>query len=137
MKNLSAGATVETPQGNPGVIVGRTSLGSWLVKYRTSGSVLPWREDDLTVVSTPAPRMARCTCGKVRESSPSLDFFQARGPGTQEDTCAICRFAPIAHEWTTDRVVAEPHPATVGHEFTPMTEGYEFDTFYCGCRGWD
>lgn len=89
------------------------------------------------MVPVSTARLASCTCGKVRESSPDLDFFQDRGPGTQDNRCAACRFDRIAHEYDPRRVRPGPHPATVGHAFSPMTEGYELDTFACGCRGWD
>ena len=78
-------------------------------------------------------RTARCTCG---EQKPSVDavnepFFEYRGPGTQDNICAKCFYAKIAHEYEAGRVSPEPAKLTRDHDFTPMREGYEFDTYLC------
>ena len=79
-------------------------------------------------------RQARCHCGKTRPSSPNLAFFEDRSPGTQDHRCRDCRKFVAAHEYAPRRVRPEP---SENHPFVPMTAGYEFDSYYCGCRGWD
>jgi hypothetical protein len=86
-------------------------------------------------------RMARCSqCGRIEPSIKweSLAFFEPRGEGTAtaKDHCK-CGYYEVAHRFNPDsplnrNVVSEglcagfePHGA------------YEYDTFYCGCRGWD
>ncbi|MCA1782018.1 MAG: hypothetical protein LC679_07545 [Intrasporangiaceae bacterium] len=100
-----------------------------------------------------ATRMARCAhfgggrknhqsegacrprpCDCERPSSPSLPFFEDRSPGTQVDRCVTCGKFRIAHEYDPTRVRPEP---VSKHPFVPMTEGYPYDSFYCGCWGWD
>lgn len=94
-------------------------------------------------------RTARCYCGAVRPSSTDLAFFEYRGEGSETAVtrCAVCRYGAIAHDPTA------PHMARVEgkygktryqtfmermgqHDFTPLG-GQEFDSYYCGCRGWD
>ena len=80
-------------------------------------------------------RTARCTdCDDRRPSDPSLPFFEDRSPGTQDHRCRDCRKFRAAHEYDPRRVRPE---ASSKHECVPMTEGYPYDSFYCGCRGWD
>lgn len=79
-------------------------------------------------------RVAKCGCGRAEPSSKHLAFFQDRGPDSKDaqHTCKQCHYYDVAH---TPEVMArnknlkctdfEPHGA------------FEFDSFYCGCRGWD
>ncbi len=83
-----------------------------------------------------ANRIAKCGCGNTRPSSEGekLASFEFTGEGSKRalDICRNCAYAEVAH---TPEVMArnknlkcmrfEPHGA------------YEFDSFYCGCRGWD
>jgi len=85
-------------------------------------------------------RQARCICGKINPSDEalpgykSLPFFEARGPGSpwSLDTCVHCRFAARAHE---PEVMAR-NTSLKCETFEPGAV-LEFDSFYCGCRGWD
>lgn len=90
------------------------------------------------VEQAPAPdltgRQARCGCGEVRPSDPDLAFFEFRGEGSwaAQNVCKTCRYAKKAHEtenWARSN-------GKVCDSFQPHG-AYEFDTFYCGCRGWD
>lgn len=89
-----------------------------------------------------AERQAICICGEKRASSDRerLAFFEDRGPGSafSRDTCRICRCKPVAH-LPSVRPTRTGFPSVIGvpHAFEPLTEGIEFDSFYCGCRGWD
>lgn len=79
-------------------------------------------------------RTAKCTCGASAPSSPALAFFEYRGPGAGRATCAVgdCIFLESVHQ------PINPHtgrPGVTDHTFVART--YDFDSFYCGCRGWD
>ena len=85
-------------------------------------------------------RQARCNCGRIEPSAKwqSLAFFEPRGEGTvaAKEYCK-CEYAEIAHKPdpkmpTRRNVVAEG----LCPGFTPHG-AYEFDLYYCGCRGWD
>lgn len=76
-------------------------------------------------------RQARCICGKTVPSDPKLPFFEARGPGSRysEEHCVECWYYEEAH--------TIPGRGWYGkHEFKPGRT-HEYDSFYCGCRGWD
>jgi hypothetical protein len=85
-------------------------------------------------------REARCSCGKTRPSPDALEgklaFFEYRGRGSRWTDNCECGYAWIAHTQETDRgrinVVAQGKCPG----FTPRGP-HEFDTYYCGCRGWD
>ena len=85
-----------------------------------------------------AAREARCLCGATMPSDTvGLAFFEYRGPGSRDaaERC-VCRYGLAAHE---PEIRERPHLRHVmadGHEFTPVGP-WEFDGFYCGCRGWD
>lgn len=85
-------------------------------------------------MSTTTTRVARCQCGAERPSDPSLPFFEDRSAGTQNLFCKNCRYSLVAHELARELVRPNPH---VCDRFEPMREGYETDSFYCGCGGWD
>lgn len=74
-------------------------------------------------------RIALCvTCNKTKKpSSLNLAFFEYRGPNSPYalDMCK-CGYYRVGHgrsRWACDQFCA------VGPQ--------EFDTFYCGCRGWN
>ncbi len=88
-------------------------------------------------------REARCSyCQTVVPSRESLPFFQFRGEGSREatETCRVCRCYEIAHHPRTDGPEAYRGkiPSVIGtpHPFEPHG-AYEFDGYYCGCRGWE
>jgi hypothetical protein len=70
-------------------------------------------------------RLAECMCGNKEPSSTNLAFFEFRGVGSRSavETCE-CGYYEVAH------------PNRYCEQFKPRGP-YEFDTFYCGCRGWD
>lgn len=80
-----------------------------------------------------AGRMAKCSCGALCPSDGAprgyteAPFFQYWGPGSEkaEEQC-VCGYYRVAH--------GKPHiPCTEFRQRQPD----EFDSFYCGCRGWD
>lgn len=100
-------------------------------------------------------RLAKCTsCKRTAKSITFPSLFNYEGPESREaaNHCSHetepkpewrykypdvkvwrCGYAPCAHlpiNPLTDR------PTTLDHDFVP-SEGAEFDTWYCGCRGWD
>jgi hypothetical protein len=79
-------------------------------------------------------RQARCSCGAITPSSVRLAFFEYRGPGSprSQEQCAHCGFNESVHKEDTNGFVA--HAKCPG--FTPKG-AYEFDSYYCGCAGWD
>jgi hypothetical protein len=85
-------------------------------------------------VSNPnlAGRTARCAygCGATAPSALTLPFFEFLGEGSREAAlaCKTCRFFEVAHE--------EPRHKDQAHPFEPHG-AFEFDRYYCGCRGWD
>lgn len=88
-----------------------------------------------TVIAREQPdlsaRQARCTCGQLQPSSPSLAFFEFRGDGSPmaRDSCGNCGFFEVAHTRADKR-------ATVCDNFVPRG-AMEFDAYYCGHAGWD
>lgn len=76
-------------------------------------------------------REAKCFCGRIVPSSEKLPFFESRDEGTRmaTDTCKNCRYAEVAHR-------GETRNKKVCENFEPMG-AWQYDTFYCGCRGWD
>ena len=95
-------------------------------------------------------RIAKCSCGNTRESSPSLAFFEFQGEGSDwaMGHCAVCGYAPRAHDTNVahmariekgGRTRYENFMEKNGgvHEFRPRGGDRGYDTYYCGCRGWD
>ena len=96
-----------------------------------------WRPVDITRDMLEG-REARCP--HCKKTQPSVDFarlacFEYRGPGNGR-YCDRCSWAPTVHE--DPDVQRRPHVARswFAHEFTDA-EGRQFDSYYCGCRGWD
>lgn len=89
----------------------------------------------------PAPdvtgREARCSCGKIVPSDPArLAFFEFRGDGSRQarESCKRCRYSVVAHD--RKKATGEAHLSYVCDEFEPMG-AWDYDAYYCGCRGWD
>ena len=82
-------------------------------------------------------RMMRCSYGGAKqESSPQAAFFESHASGSDwtKRTCAVCRYAPQAHEPT---VAKKPHlNGKTQHTFIEHP-GEDEDTYYCGCYGWE
>jgi len=103
-------------------------------------------EGALIVDDTPpdlSTRQARCSCGKIEPShSTRLAFFEYRGEGSPAaiNSCKNCGFHEVAHDpvYTRERNV---EPRTVVER--GLCKGFEakgpwqYDSFYCGCGGWD
>jgi hypothetical protein len=69
-------------------------------------------------------------------SSTDLAFFDYRGPGSAWATLHCkCGYHLVAHKHNPDRVSPDPIKCRFGGfvERGPA----EFDSYYCGCRGWD
>ena len=67
-------------------------------------------------------RQARCTCGKVVDSSTALPFYHYLGGGSVRaaETCAVCGYSIGTHAGHVN-----------DHQFIPHGS-YEYDEFYCG-----
>ena len=92
-------------------------------------------------------REARCGCGRIEPSSVSLAFFEFTGAGSARALkgCRVCGYDECAHEpehmatlvykrdGTRRPTVVEDGRCT---GFVPSGP-WRYDTFYCGCRGWD
>ena len=74
-------------------------------------------------------RQARCYCGKLEPITKNLPFFESRDTGSRQATiaCKNCFYYDVAH--------GKGHK-DVCNNFTPHG-AYEYDSFYCGCDGWD
>lgn len=78
------------------------------------------------------------SCGYCRTQRPSADdlpFFLYRGPGSEyaSTQCISCGYSVVAHtteNWARGR-------SLICQNFTSNPDGHEFDSYYCGCRGWD
>lgn len=77
-------------------------------------------------------REAICpSCRTIKPSSLTLPFFEFRGYGspTAENSCGNCGYFRVAHE---DR----KGNSLICFQFK-LRGPVQYDTFYCGCRGWD
>lgn len=77
-------------------------------------------------------RLAKCGDGcRLRPSSLDLAFFEYLGPGSpaSKQNCAKCGYYESAHS-------KQPRGQHVCLNFQPHGP-YEFDRYYCGCKGWD
>jgi hypothetical protein len=87
-------------------------------------------------------RKATCSCGKIKDSSEGLAFFEFRGEGSKQATesCKNCGYYECAHnsEYVRKNNVSRKTVVEDGlcTGFVPHGS-WEFDTFYCGCSGWD
>jgi hypothetical protein len=75
-------------------------------------------------------REAICSCGHRQPSAKfeSLAFFEFRGEGSKKAKimCKHCGYYDTAHS----------RPDMECKTFEPKG-AFEFDSFYCGCRGWE
>lgn len=85
-------------------------------------------------------RMAVCYCGEksLRPSDPDkLAFFEYRGPGSNRATSQCkCGYAEMAHTPDKTHVMKTCAKKNGRSGFVPRGE-FEYDSYYCGCRGWD
>ena len=74
-------------------------------------------------------RQAKCQCGKVVPSKESLPFFESKDAGSRLATiqCKHCVYHDAAHN-KGHKLVCD--------NFTPHG-AFQYDSFYCGCNGWD
>ena len=78
-------------------------------------------------------RKAECsTCrASIVPSSIDLAFFEYKGPGSPHSTTmCVCGYYEVGHGKPR-----KPH-VEVCNQFRPVGPA-DFDTYYCGCRGWD
>ncbi len=78
-------------------------------------------------------RKSECsTCrASIVPSSIDLPFFEYKGSESPHAiTKCVCGYYEVAHEKPRN-----PH-VKVCNQFRPVGPA-EFDTYYCGCRGWD
>ena len=79
-------------------------------------------------------REARCACRKtVPSASACRAFFHYRGPGS--GVCGLCGYYDVAHDdqYETNPGTGRPNPKRCAG----FIDGMAFDSYYCGCRGWD
>lgn len=92
-------------------------------------------------------RLARCGCGAtVPSDTDSIAFFEDRSAGSRAATnsCKHCGYSECAHDpahmETLVHLNGKRRPTQVEAGrcpgFEPKGE-WEFDSYYCGCRGWD
>jgi len=79
-------------------------------------------------------RLARCLCGRTEPASKDLAFFVYRGPNSEyaKKVCEVCGCYETAHIPS----IQSRRGSLVCSQFKRGT-GHEYDTYYCGCRGWD
>lgn len=85
-----------------------------------------------------AGRTARCTCGRECPSEgpmpgfKDIAFLEYLGPGSKHAVASCsCGYAEVAHTAEVrarNSYICEAFAARGPHEF---------DSYYCGCRGWD
>lgn len=99
-------------------------------------------EDATRVAADPAlaGRVARCYCGREKPSSTALGFFEFRGEGSPSaiHICKNCSYSIVAHG--PDASVWQNGKTAVQNANCPGFEPHgpwTFDTYYCGCEGWD
>lgn len=100
------------------------------IDYRATVPML--FEPDLTT------RKAICGCGRIEPSSTSLPFFEYRGEHSRMavDSCDHCGYALIAHTQEPTRTQRNVIREGRCPGFEPRG-AWAYDSFYCGCRGWD
>lgn len=80
-------------------------------------------------------RQSQCAYCKEIANGPNLAFREYRGLGSRwaEQGCATCNYHAVAHGAINE---STRRPGITDHVFTPRGPA-EFDTHYCGCKGWD
>ena len=83
-------------------------------------------------------RMAKCPdCGRTVPSKWSLAFFQYRGASSERALLMCkCGYYKKAHEDDPTNLNRNVIKEGKCKGFEPHG-AYEFDSYYCGCRGWD
>jgi hypothetical protein len=107
-----------------------------------------WSEKPAVTIGMLEGRTARCPhCKRQRPSmdvvTGDLAFFEYRGPGNR-DRCDVCLVIPAVHDGTDTHgkpLRPDSYPARLlamhpPHEYTDAI-GATYDSYYCGCRGWD
>ena len=82
-------------------------------------------------------RHAACgMCGATQPSARALPFFEFKGEGSEASKrdCKHCHYFEVAHEKVPERCLLQGGAPCPGFE---SNGPYEFDRYYCGCRGWD
>lgn len=89
-------------------------------------------------MATETERYARCSCGAIEPSSPSLAFFEDRGEGSHAavESCSNCGFFRVAHEQEATRTQRNVVTEGLCPGFEPRG-AWEYDSYYCGHAGWD
>lgn len=81
-------------------------------------------------------RQSKCAynCGSIQPSSLDLAFFEYLGPNSpaSRQNCKKCGYFDTAHV----RKEGQAHNRHVCLTFVPHGP-YDFDKYYCGCKGWD
>ena len=92
----------------------------------------------MTIVKVLKGREARCGCGRTEPSSVKLAFFEYRGEGSEiaRKGCAHCGYFEVAHTQPQTRTQQNVVERGICPGFEPRG-AMEYDSFYCGCRGWD
>ena len=100
------------------------------------GAPHPLIQSILEAHGAPKPRMARCRCGYIRPSSEraKLFGFTDRSLASEQKYCRHCGKYEVAHYPGCSQAQPDQYER---HQFEPREEAAEFDTFYCGCDGWD
>lgn len=90
-------------------------------------------------------RFAQCSsCKNTEPSRTDLAFFEYRGPGSKfaENECHVCRFHTKDKRGPDGKVRYSNNNMVIPHVcynkgkdcvFGP----FEYDRYYCGCRGWE
>ena len=115
--------------------VGSLACGCTANAHDGAGNPVCGIHDCREVVHAPnlRNRKARCPdCGSLVPSKRTLAFFEYRGPGSPaaREMC-ICGYTRVAHReevWARNKLVC--------HNFEPRG-AWDYDSYYCGCRGWD
>ena len=98
----------------------------------------PLIQSILEAHGAPQPRMARCRCGYERPSCERETLFGFTDRSLNSDWsqkhCRHCGKYEVAHHPGCSKVQPDRYER---HQFEPRNEAAEFDTFYCGCDGWD
>lgn len=84
-------------------------------------------------------RIAKCTnCSNTEPSSKKLAHFAYRGVGSTYalDNCALCPWLLSVHDGSSNGSNASAFEEASTHDFESIGAS-EFDSFYCGCNGWN
>jgi hypothetical protein len=90
----------------------------------------------MPVGTNEGPRMALCHCGDTRPSSERLFGFTDKSLNSAwvKRHCRHCGKHEVAHYPGCSAVAPDQYER---HQFEPRNEAADFDSFYCGCEGWD